>query len=175
MQSITTDYTVTAQGQGRVNVHTWYGFRRINWDAALDSDGNHRAAVEKVIADINKDRGTTFRIVASAPAPGPAAGWVFIIDNTPEYMPLYMTISVVFKPGTNTGPAYMKAYSWLFPKGVRVPYSPESGSDMAGASLYAANVMLDMINEKVKEHGLKPYVIWDYNQDYKGDRVFTLR
>lgn len=56
MQTITTKYVCSAQGQGRISVITQYGNKRVLWDDALNSEQNHRAAVEKVIAGINADR-----------------------------------------------------------------------------------------------------------------------
>lgn len=177
MQSITTAYKCSASGQGRITVKSWYGKKSVLWDPALDSEDNHRQAVLSVLAAINADRDLNFVIVGSAPAPEGADGWVFLIEQVPGFMPCWMSITVRFMPGTNSGPAYMKAFSWMFPKGVRVNYSPAvaDGSDTQGNARYAAGIMLKMINEKSKESGLDGYRIAEYIQDYKEDRIFSLR
>lgn len=176
MQTITTNYTCSAQGQGRVNVHTWYGRKKVLWDDALNSEQNHRAAVEQVIAGINKDRGTRFYIVNSAPLPGPG-GWAFMIDQYHDVAPQQMSITVKFCPATNSGPAFMRAYSWLFPRGIKVNYSPRvaDGSNIQENARYAAGIMLENINESCKEHGdMLGYKLADYVQLYNGDRLFVL-
>lgn len=177
MQSITTTYKAGATGQGRVMVKTWYGNKRVLWDDALNTEENHRAAVLSVLADINADRGTRFNIVNSAPAPESVGGWVFLIDQVPEFMPLYMSVTVRFMPATNKGAAYMKVFSWLFPRGVRVNYAAgvADGSDIQGHARYAAGIMLQMINEQCKESGIAGYRINEYIQGYNGDRIFSLR
>ena len=176
MQSITTIYKAGATGQGRVIVKTGYGNKRVLWDDALNTEENHRAAVLSVLAGINADRGTRCHIVNSAPAPESVGGWVFLIDQVPEFMPLYMSITVRFMPATNKGAAYMKVFSWLFPNGVRVNYSPAvaDGSDIQGNARYAAGVVLQRINEKCAENGIG-YRINEYIQAYNEDRVFSLR
>lgn len=178
MQSITTSYTAAASGQGKVKVNTWYGVRRVLWDDALNSEQNHRAAVQSVLNDINAERGTRFAIVSSACAPGEKGGWVFIIDQPAEVAPLHMSILVRFMPSTNSGPAYMKTHSWLFDKGQRVNYSPAvaDGSDIQANARYAAERELERINESVREHGdLIGYALDQYVQLPDGDRLFTLK
>lgn len=176
MQTITTKYVCSAQGQGRVSVITQYGNKRVLWDDALNSEQNHRAAVEKVIAGINADRGLRFRIVNSAPLPN-SSGWCFMIDRVPEVAPQQMSITVKFCPATNSGPAFMRAYSWLFPRGIKVNYSPRvaDGSSIQENARYAAGIMLDQINESCKEHGdMRGYKLADYVQLYNDDRLFVL-
>ena len=170
MQTITTKYVCSAQGQGRVSVKTQYGNKRVLWDDALNSEQNHRAAVEKVIAGINADRGLRFYVVNSAPLPN-SSGWAFMIDRVPDVAPLQMSITVRFCP------AFMRAYSWMFPRGIKVNYSPRvaDGSDIQENARYAAGVMLDRINESCKEHGdLLGYKLADYVQVYNGDRLFVI-
>lgn len=176
MQTIHTIYS-----NGHIRAKSWNGWVRVSYDAALSSEQNHRAAAEKMIAKLNANKSVSWGIVASAPAvPGVRGqdnGWTFIIGYVPEYAPCFMTITIRFMPGTNTGPAYMKAHSWLFPAGVKVHYSTKEckPGDTQGAARYAAGVMLAMINEKVKESGCPAYKMGDYAQDYKEDRIFTLR
>lgn len=174
MQSITTLYKCGTSGQGRVLVKTWYGNKRVLWDDALNTEQNHRAAVVETLKNINAARGTRFAIVNSAPAPESVGGWIFMIDQAPEIAPCHMSITVRFMPGTNTRPAYMKVHSWLFPAGTTVNYSRETApGDVQGAAFYAARVMLDMINDEVKDARIS-YSIRDYIQTYNGDRVFSL-
>lgn len=176
MQTITTKYVCSAQGQGRISVISQYGNKRVLWDDALNSEQNHRAAVEKVIAGINADRGLRFHVVNSAPLPN-SSGWAFMIDRVQEVAPQQMSITVKFCPATNSGPAFMRAYSWLFPRGIKVNYSPNvaDGSNIQENARYAAGVMLDRINESCKEHGdLRGYKLADYVQLYNDDRLFVL-
>lgn len=173
MQTITTLYKAGSTGQGRVQVKSQYGTKRVLWDDALNSEQNHRRAVVATLKQINAARGTTFTIVNSAPHH--TDGWVFLINQIPESMPLYMSITVRFMPGTNKGPAYMKVFSWLFPNGLKVNYSASIGYETQDNARYAAGIMLDAINEKAKESGLSGYRINEYIQAYNGDRVFSLR
>lgn len=176
MQTITTLYKAGATGQGRVQVKSQYGTKRVLWDDALNSEQNHRAAVLTALDAINKDRGTRFEIINSAPHHADNGGWIFLINQAPEIAPCYQSITVRFMPGTNTQPPYMKAHSWLFPKGVKVEYSPREcqPGDIQGAAFYAARVMLDMINDGVKSAGIS-YRLGEYLNTYTGDRVFSLR
>jgi hypothetical protein len=175
MQTITTLYKAGASGQGRVQVKSQYGTKRVLWDDALNSEQNHRAAVVATLDQINAARGTRFTIVNSAPHHADNGGWVFLINQAPEIAPCYMSITVRFMPGTNTRPAYMKVHSWVFPKGTTVNYSRETApGDVQGAAFYAARVMLDMINDEVKDAGIS-YSLGDYIQTYDQDRVFSLR
>lgn len=174
MQTITTLYKAGASGQGRVQVKSQYGTKRVLWDDALNSEQNHRAAVVATLKQINEARGTRFTIINSAPHHGDNGGWVFLINQLPEVAPCHMSITVRFMPGTNTRPAYMKVHSWLCPAGVRVEYSRATQpGDVQGAAFYAARIMLDMINDEVKDAGIS-YSIRDYIQTYNGDRVFSL-
>ena len=176
MRSITTKFKTSASGQGRIYVKSQYGNIRILYDDALNSEQNHQAAAVAMLAKIKSMRDVDWQIVTSAPLPDADGGWVFMVDRVPEYVPCFMTITVRFMPGTNTGPAYMKAHSWLFPAGVKVHYSRDiQPGDIHGAALYAANVMLDLINDHAKDTGCAPYKIGEYAQDYKEDRIFTLR
>lgn len=174
MQTITTLYKAGSTGQGRVQVKSQYGTKRVLWNAELNSEQNHRAAVVATLKQINTARGTRFNIVSSAPHH--TDGWVFLIDQVPEFMPLYMSITVRFMPASNKGAAYMKAFSWLFPGGVRVGYVPgvADGSDIQGHARYAAGIMLQMINDKCAENGIG-YRINEYIQGYNEDRIFSLR
>lgn len=172
MQTITTLYKAGSMGQGRVQVKSQYGTKRVLWDDAMNSEQNHRAAVVATLKQINAARGTRFTIVSSAPHH--TDGWVFLINQIPEVAPCHMSITVRFMPGTNTRPAYMKVHSWLCPAGVRVEYSRATQpGDVQGAAFYAARIMLDMINDEVKDAGIS-YSIRDYIQTYNGDRVFSL-
>ncbi len=180
MQAITTTYTFTNGGQGRILVESWHGKKRYNADDALNSEQNHRRAVQLYIDEMNERRRANrpgenvppFEIVTSAPLAG--EGWAFMVDYAPEIAPCHMSITVRFMPGTNTRPAYMKVHSWLFPKGTTVNYSRATQpGDVQGAAFYAARIMLDMINDEVKDAGIS-YSIRDYIQTYNGDRVFSL-
>lgn len=175
MQSITTDYTCTAQGQGRVNVHTWYGVKRVNWLLELNTDENHVQAVRKVLAAINAERGTTLDIVDFAPAPGKAGGYVFLVDNM-EHRPVKMSITVQFRPGTNSTSAHMRAFSWLSPKSIKTNYDAKvaPACDLQACARMAANAMLTVINDKCKENGVQ-WALADYVELYNGDRLFTLK
>ena len=175
MQTITTLYKSRASGQGYVQVKSQYGTMRVLWDDALNSEQNHRAAVVETIKAINVARGTSFTIVNSAPHHGDNGGWVFLINQIPDSMPLYMSITVRFMPGTNKGPAYMKVFSWLFPNGLKVNYSASIGYETQDNARYAAGIMLTAINAKVKESGIEGYRINEYIQAYNGDRIFSLR
>lgn len=170
MQTITTKYK-----NGNITAKCWNGSVRVQSDCGLSSEENHRAAAEKLIAKLNKNKSVSWGIVVSAPAVGD--GWTFIIDYMPEVKPLNMTITVVFKPCTNTQAAYMKAYSWLFPRGVKVNYAAWPGVDWhstEGCAKYAAGVMLDMVNEECKKTGITGYKLGDYGQLPNDDRVFML-
>lgn len=174
MQTITTKYVCSAQGQGRVSVISQYGNKRVLWDDALNSEQNHRAAVEKVIAGINADRGLRFHVVNSAPLPN-SSGWAFMIDRAQEVAPLQMSITVRFIESTNTRPARMRVYSWLFPAGMTIHYPAGLSADIQENARYAAGVMLDRINESCKAHGdMLGYKLADYVQLYNGDRLFVL-
>lgn len=177
MQTITTLYKAGASGQGRVQVKSQYGTKRVLWDDALNSEQNHRAAVVATLDQINAARGTRFTIVNSAPHHADNGGWVFLINQVPEFMPLYMSITVRFMPATNKGAAYMKAFSWLYPNGVRINYQPgvADGSDIQGFARHAAGIMLEMVNEKCKESGIEGFRIHEYIQAYNDDRIFSLR
>lgn len=170
MQTITTLYKAGSTGQGRIQVKSQYGTKRVLWDDALNSEQNHRRAVIETIKAINIARGTRFTIVNSAPHH--TDGWVFLINQIPDSMPLYMSITVRFMPGTNKGPAYMKVFSWLFPNGLKVNYSASIGYETQDNARYAAGIMLTVINAKVKENGIEGYQIHEYIQAYNGDRVF---
>lgn len=175
MQSIITKYSVSASGQGSISIQSQYGRRRILWDDALNSTDNHRRAADHMCKVINDLRGTSFSVVSCAPSPGKSGGWVFLINQVPEIAPCWQSITVRFMPGTNTRSAYMKAHSWLIPAGVKVDYSRETKpGDVQGAAFYAAAVMLDMINDIVRDVGIK-YELKDYIHTYTGDRVFSLR
>lgn len=171
MQTIQTKYS-----NGRVRAACWNGSCRIDADPALSSEANHRAAAEKLVAKLNANRNVSWGIVCSAPSVGD--GWTFIIDYVPDIRPLNMSITVKFMPATNTGPAYMRVYSWLKPKGIKVHYSPKvaDGCDIQGHALYAANIMLDEINRQCEETraGIK-YGISEYVMTYDGDRLFTVK
>lgn len=176
MQTIHTKYS-----NGKIMAKSWNGWTRSEYDAALSSEANHRAAAEKLIARLNKGRDLEWGIVNSAPAvPGVRDtdnGWIFIIGYAPAVPPLNMSIMVKFKPATNKGPAYMRVYSWLVPAGIRVDYSPKvaDGSNIYGNALYAANIMLEKINDVCAKGGdLLGWKIKDYVQTYDGDRLFTL-
>lgn len=176
MQTIHTKYS-----NGSIMAKCWNGWTRSQYDAELNSEQNHRAAAEKLIAKLNANKLVRWGIMASAPAvPGVRDadnGWIFIIKHVPEVAPLQMSITVKFGPATNSGPAFMRAYSWMFPRGIKVNYSPRvaDGSDIQENARYAAGVMLDRINESCKEHGdLLGYKLADYVQVYNGDRLFVL-
>ncbi|HGE7051742.1 TPA: hypothetical protein ACGCAJ_004735 [Serratia marcescens] len=176
MQTIHTKYS-----NGKIMAKSWNGWTRSEYDAALSSEANHRAAAEKLIARLNKGRSMEWGIVNSAPAvPGVRDkdnGWIFIIGYVPAVPPLHMSITVKFKPATNKGPAYMRVYSWLTPNGFNVHYSAgvADGSDIYGHALHAANIALEKINEVCAKGGdLLGWKIKDYVQTYDGDRVFTL-
>lgn len=180
MQTIQTIYT-----NGKIRAKSWNGWAAVEFDAALSSEANHRAAADKLVLKLNTsrmDRPLNWGIVASAPSV-PAirqgqdqAGWTFIIGYVPEYAPLHMSITVRFMPGTNSGPAYMKVHSWINPRGKRVNYTPRiCGSEIQGNARYAAEQELDRINSTVRESGdLIGYKLGDYVQLHDGDRLFTL-
>lgn len=177
MQTIQTKYH-----NGNIMAKSWNGWTRSEYDAALSSEENHRAAAEKLISKLNANKSVKWDIVNSAPAvPGVRGldnGWVFIIGYIPEVAPLHMSIMVKFKPATNKGPAYMRVYSWLVPNGIKVHYSPKvaDGSDIHANALYAANIMLDKINKVCAGSGDNlGWMIKDYVQTYDGDRLFTLK
>jgi hypothetical protein len=178
MQTITTHYK-----NGRIYAKSWNGWVKADFDAALSSEANHRAAADKLVKKLNANKSVSWRVKCSAPGVpglrGADGGWVFIIEYAPAVAPCHMSITVKFMAGTNTGPAYMRAYSWLFPKGVKVHYSADvaNGSDIQGNARYAAGVMLGMINEKCAEGDFTPGLAWalaDYVELYNGDRLFTL-
>lgn len=175
MQTIQTMYS-----NGYIRAKCWNGWTRTEYDAALSSEQNHRAAAEKLIAKLNANKSVSWGILVSAPAvPGVRDtdnGWVFIIGYIPEIAPMYMSITVRFMPGTNNGPAYMKVFSWLFPNGMRVNYSRDiDPTDTQQAARAAAAIMLERINEKTAESGIDGYRLHEYIQAYNGDRVFSLR
>ncbi|ECE9169152.1 hypothetical protein EWK14_21555 [Salmonella enterica subsp. enterica serovar Stanley] len=177
MQTINTNYH-----NGKIIARSWNGWTRSEYDAELSSEQNHRAAAEKLIIKLNKGRSMEWGIVNSAPSvPGVRGkdnGWTFIIGYVPEVAPLDMSITVKFCPATNKGPAFMRAYSWLVPRGIKVNYSPRvaDGSDIQANARYAAGIMLDRINEICREGGdLLGWKIADYVQLYDGDRLFTLK
>lgn len=177
MQTINTKYH-----NGKIIATSWNGWTRSEYDAALSSEQNHRSAAEKLIIKLNKGRSMEWGIVNSAPAvPGVRGkdnGWTFIIGYVPEVAPAHMSITVKFCSATNKGPAYMHAYSWLVPRGIKVYYSPRvaDGSDIQANARYAAGIMLDRINEICREGGdLLGWKIADYVQLYNGDRLFTLK
>lgn len=174
MQTIHTKYS-----NGSIMAKCWNGWTRSQYDAELNSEQNHRAAAEKLINKLNANKLVKWGIMASAPAvPGVRDadnGWIFIIKHVPEVAPLQMSITVRFIESTNTRPARMRVYSWLFPAGVTIHYPAGLSADIQENARYAAGVMLDRINESCKEHGdMLGYKLADYVQVYNGDRLFVL-
>lgn len=174
MQTIHTKYS-----NGSIMAKCWNGWTRSQYDAELNSEQNHRVAAEKLIAKLNANKLVKWGIMASAPAvPGVRDadnGWIFIIKHIPEVAPLQMSITVRFIESTNTRPARMRVYSWLFPAGMTIHYPAGLSADIQENARYAAGVMLDRINESCKEHGdLLGYKLADYVQVYNGDRLFVL-
>lgn len=170
MQTITTKYS-----NGNITARSWNGSARIQSDCALSSEENHRAAADKLVAKLNKDKSVSWGIVVCAPAV--KDGWTFIIDYVTDVKPLNMTITVEFKPCTNTHQAYMKAYSWLFPRGVKVNYAAWPGVDWSSTAVcaeVAARVMLDKINAECRASGIAGYKLGAYGQLPNDDRVFML-
>lgn len=174
MQTIQTIYR-----NGNVIAKCWIGGTKSQFDAQLSSEGNHKAAAEKLIKKLNANKSPQWEIKASAPAvPGVRGannGWVFMIGYVPESVPTHMSITVRFMGATNTGPAYMKAHSWLRPNGLKVNYSPKvaDGSDIQANARYAAETLLEVMNAECASHGVK-WAIKDYVETYNGDRLFTL-
>lgn len=176
MQTIQTIYS-----NGNIRAKCWNGWTRIEWEPAFSSEANHRAAAQKLVDKLNACRFVAWEITASAPGvPGVRnadGGWIFIIDYKQDVAPLHMSITVRFMPSTNTGPAYMKAHSWLNPKGRKVDYSAHIGdsSDLQACARYAATMELERINSLCRVSGdLIGYKLGDYVQTYTGDRLFTL-
>lgn len=174
MQTIHTKYS-----NGSIMAKCWNGWTRSQYDAELNSEQNHRAAAEKLINKLNANKLVKWGIMASAPAvPGVRDadnGWIFIIKHVPEVAPLQMSITVRFIESTNTRPARMRVYSWLFPAGVTIHYPAGLSADIQENARYAAGIMLDKINESCKEHGdMLGYTLADYVQVYNGDRLFVL-
>lgn len=174
MQAIHTKYS-----NGSIMAKCWNGWTRSQYDAELNSEQNHRAAAEKLINKLNANKLVKWGIMASAPAvPGVRDadnGWIFIIKHVPEVAPLQMSITVRFIASTNTRPARMRVYSWLFPAGMTIHYPAGLSADIQENARYAAGIMLDKINESCKEHGdLLGYKLADYVQVYNGDRLFVL-
>lgn len=174
MQTIHTKYS-----NGSIMAKSWNGWTRSQYDAELNSEQNHRAAAEKLIAKLNANKLVKWGIMASAPAvPGVRDsdnGWIFIIKHVPEVAPLQMSITVRFIESTNTRRARMRVYSWLFPAGMTIHYPAGLSADIQENARYAAGVMLDRINESCREHGdLLGYRLADYVQVYNGDRLFVL-
>ncbi len=176
MQTIQTIYR-----NGNVIARCWNGWTKSQFDAALSSEGNHKAAAEKLIKKLNAKRDVSWEIKASAPAvPGVRGadnGWVFMIGYKPEFEPLHMSILVRFISSTNSTPAHMKTSSWLNPKARRVYYTNLiCGAEIQGNARYAAEIELERINESAKEHGdLIGYKLDQYVQLPDGDRLFTLK
>lgn len=174
MQTIHTKYS-----NGSIMAKSWNGWTRSQYDAALSSEQNHRAAAEKLITKLNANKLVKWGILASAPAvPGVRDadnGWMFIIKHMPEVAPLQMSITVRFIESTNTRPARMRVYSWLFPAGMTIHYPAGLSADIQENARYAAGVMLDKINASCKEYGDHlGYKLADYVQLYNGDRAFVL-
>lgn len=174
MQTIHTKYS-----NGSIMAKCWNGWTRSQYDAELNSEQNHRAAAEKLIAKLNANKLVKWGIMASAPAvPGVRDtdnGWIFIIKHIPEVAPLQMSITVKFIESTNTRPARMRVYSWLFPAGMTIHYPAGLSADIQENARYAAGIMLDKINESCKEHGdMLGYKLADYVQVYNGDRLFVI-
>lgn len=174
MQTIHTKYS-----NGSIMAKCWNGWTRSQYDAELNSEQNHRAAAEKLIVKLNANKLVKWGIMASAPAvPGVRDadnGWIFIIKHVPEVAPLQMSITVKFIESTNTRPARMRVYSWLFPTGMTIHYPAGLSADIQENARYAAGVMLEKINESCKEHGdLLGYTLADYVQLYNGDRLFVI-
>jgi hypothetical protein len=174
MQTITTHYH-----NGSVMAKSWNGWVRSEYDHSVSAEINHRSAAEKLLVKLNARPNVSWEIVASAPGVpgvrGTDGGWVFIIGYKADTLDLNMSITVRFMGATNTGPAYMKAHSWLFPKGLKVHYSPKiaDASDIYQCARFAAEQMLSLINEKAG--GVCKWGLSAYLEDYKGDRVFSLR
>lgn len=175
MQTINTKYS-----NGKIIAKCWHGWTRSEYDAELNSEMNHRAAAEKLIAKLNANKSVSWGIVASAPAvPGVRGadnGWTFIIGYIPEVAPMYMSITVRFMPSTNTRAAHMKVFSWLYPRGRAVHYTNLAcGADIQGNARYAAETELKRINDSCREHGDNlGYKLGDYVQTYNEDRLFTV-
>lgn len=175
MQSIITKYS-----NGKVMAKSFTGWVKVNYDAALSSEQNHRAAADKMTAKMNVGKSVKWKIMCSAPSvPGVRGtdnGWCFIIDYVPDVPPMHMSITVKFIGATNTKAARMKVFSWLFPKGFYVGYSPLIGdcSDIQACARFAANEMLERIKYAARDHGFN-YELVDYVRTYDGNRLFTLR
>lgn len=176
MQTIQTIYT-----NGKIRAKSWNGWVAVQFDAALSSEQNHRAAAEKLVAKLNAKKSVHWAITACAPGVpglrGADGGWVFLIDYKPEVAPMYMSITVRFMPSTNTTPARMRVYSWLNPAGRTVHYTNLAcGADIQGNARYAAETELEKINASCREHGdLLGYSLGDYVQTYNEDRLFVVK
>lgn len=171
MQSIITKYR---SGSRSISAKCWNGQTTLAYDLALNSEDNHKAAAEKLVSILNKGRNVSWGIVSSAPLLDNGQ-WIFIINYVPDVPPMHMSITVKFLPCTNTKPARMKVFSWLYEKGFEVAYSPNiaDASDIYQCALYAANKMLEEVNGVAFEHNCE-YRIKDYVHTFDGNRVFTL-
>lgn len=175
MQTINTIYS-----NGHIRAKSWNGWIRVQYDPELNSEQNHRAAAEKLVAKLNTNKMVQWAIKASAPSvPGVRGadnGWTFIIGYVPEIAPMYMSITVRFMPSTNTRAAHMKVFSWLYPRGRTVNYTNLAcGADIQGNARWAAETELQRINASCREHGDHlGYKLGDYVQTYNEDRLFTV-
>lgn len=156
---------------------SWNGKARHTFDLALSSEANHRAAAEKLVAQLNAKRPGLIAWGIKCSAPMPGDGWAFMIEYVPDIAPMHMSIVVRFSPSTNTQPAHMKVSSWLNPRALRVNYANiDCGADIQGNARYAAELELQRINGSCREHGDKiGYALDQYVQLPDGDRLFTLK
>ncbi|QGF21027.1 hypothetical protein MA12_gp14 [Pectobacterium phage MA12] len=171
MQTIITKYK---KGSSRITAVCWNGKASAQYEHALSSEDNHAFVAEKLVAGLNKSGRVKWAVIKAAPMPD--NGWCFIVDYVPDVPPMHMAITVKFLSATDTKPARMKAFSWLVKKGIMVDYSSaiSDASDIQQCARFAADVMLEAINDIAAEHQCQ-YAIADYVQTFDGDRLFTLK
>ncbi|WP_458321554.1 hypothetical protein [Providencia sp. CRPN22473] len=175
MQSISTYFK-----SNRMIAKSKHGTTKIDFDAALSNEDNNKAVAQKHIDELNAKRGDLlpFEIKHSAPESSNYNGYVWLIDVVEVEKPLNMSITVKFLPCTNTLPARMRVYSWLFPRGKTINYGRWDGfkwETTSGCALYAALEMLGMINEHLYNHNVPTvYKLGQHIETYDGDRVFSL-
>ncbi|QND44238.1 hypothetical protein [Providencia phage vB_PreS-PatoteraRojo] len=175
MQSILTYFK-----SNRMIAKSVHGRTKINFDAALSHEDNCKAVAQKHLDGLNEKRlvNTKFELKFSAPEPDNYNGYVWLFGEAEIEKPLHMSITVKFLPCTNTQPARMRVYSWLFPRGKTIHYGRWDGYDWettSGCALYAALEMLGMINEHLYQNKVPTiYKLGQYIETYDGDRVFSL-